>query len=558
MEGEQPQAQQRREREHFFGAAKLMAGLTLISRVFGMLRDMAVVSLGANRATDAFWLTFQIPNLFRRLFGEGALASAFVPVFTETEEKSGFEKARKLLANAMGLLAVFLLGLMVLIMLGLWAWGALWPGNWDRQLLIGLLLVMLPFMVSICLLALGSAALNCRGHFFFPALAPMVLNICMIAAAWWVVPVWRESLSQNPIVSTPAEGGAPTVMYPRPLYVIAASVAVAGIIQLAGMLWFLKRSGFQLRPFLRPVEGGIRPMLKLMAPMLLGLGFLQFSSLFDSAIAWVFTATPSSPTLDFLGFSAAKPLTEGVLARINAAQRLYQFPMGVLAISLGVAVFPLLARYSARGDKEGLRDSVNRALRLALMEGLATGTGLLVLAEPITRLIYMRGRFGTEDAHTSAVVLQLYVLGMWAYCTTQILTRAFYALKDTTTPLKVSCSLVVLNMLMVATLVWVPGLGPGGFGLATAATASMNCLILIWVLRKRVGLLGGRKIARSVLRSLAACAAMALVVVLMRWQMARMADWKVVAACVPAGAAAFLLTAHLLKAPELRELLRKA
>ena len=253
----------------------------------------------------------------------------------------------------------------------------------------------------------------------------------------------------------------------------------------------------------------------------------------------------------------SKPLTDGIITRINAAQRLYQFPMGVLAISLGVAVFPLMARYAARGDMPGLRESVNRALRLALMEGLATGVGLWVLSEPITRLIYLRGRFTPEDARMSGFILQMYVLGMWAYCTTQILTRSFYALKDTVTPLKVACSVVVLNMLLVVTLVWAPRLGGGAFGLATAITASLNCLILVFLLRKRLGLLGGRAIARSLGRMLIACAAMAAAVLLVRHQMAGLADWKIVAVGVPVGAAVFLLTAKLLKAPELRELFQR-
>ncbi len=524
-----------KEREHFFSAAKMVAGITLISRVFGMLRDMAITSLGANRLTDAYGLAFQIPNLFRRLFGEGALTSAFVPVFTDTEEKSGFEKACKLLSNAMALLAVFLLITMIIVEIG-FVIAALMPGPADRHLLMVLASIMFPYMVTVCLLAMGSAALNCRGHFAYPAAAPIILNIFGIAAAWWIAPMLKGNLSGQ-------------------LVIVAVSVTLAGIFQLAAVLWLLKKSGFSLHLRLRPVEPGIGAMIKLLAPVLLGLGFLQISELIATVISWNLTATTISPAINIFGWVLHKPLTEGVIVRVNAARALYQFPMGVLAISLGVAVFPLLTRYAARGDIENLRDSVNRALRLALMEGLATGVGMYVLAEPIVRLIYTRRNFTAADAAQSAFILQMYVLGMWAYCSYQILARSFYSLKDTTTPLKVSCAMVVINLGMVATMVWIPWLGAGAFGLSTAITFTINAAILMYMLRKRLGRFGGRKLAISVLRSVIACAVMTGVIYLLRRQLGDVRNWVVVAVCVPAGAITFFAAAWLLRAPELGELL---
>jgi putative peptidoglycan lipid II flippase len=230
----------------------------------------------------------------------------------------------------------------------------------------------------------------------------------------------------------------------------------------------------------------------------------------------------------------------------------------VLATSLGVAVFPLLSRYAARGDVPALRDSLNRALRLAFMEGLATGVGLLVLAEPIMRLIFVRGRFTPEDAARAADILRMYVLGMWAFCGYQVVTRAFYALKDPKTPMKVSCAMAGLYMLVVLTLVWVPGLGPRAFGLAAALTFSLNVLLLAVILRRRLGRLGGRKLAVSAARSAVACAAMAGAVLGLKRLLAGQANWLVVAACVPAGAGVFLGAARLLRCPELAELRGRA
>ncbi len=524
------------EREHFFSAAKAVAVITLISRVFGLFRDMGITSLGANRLTDAYGLAFQIPNLFRRLFGEGALSSAFVPVFTETGEKDGFEKASKLLANAMGLLAVFLTAIMIVVEVG-FVVVALLPGPADRQFLITMATIMFPYMVGVCLLALGSAALNCRGHFAFPAAAPIIFNIVGIVAAWWIAPILKGNLSGQ-------------------LVIVAFSVIMAGLIQLIAVLWLLKKSGFSIRVRLRPIEPGIKQILKLLMPIVLGLGFLQISELLQTIISWNLTATDLAPNISIFGWVLHKPLTPGVITRVNAARALYQFPMGVLAISLGVAVFPLLTRYAARNDIVNLRDSVNRALRLALIEGIATGAGLYILAEPIVKVIYARRNFSPADAAQAAFVLQMYVIGMWAYCGYQILTRAFYSFKDTTTPLRVSCVLAAINLLMLVTMVWIPSLGVGAFGLSTTITFAINAVVLGYLLRKRLGVFGGRKILASVIRGVIATAVMSAVIYLMLLYMKGTPDWLIVVVCVPGGAVVFMGTAWLLGSPEIAELRR--
>ncbi len=523
-----------REREHFFSSAKVVAGITLVSRVFGLFRDMGVTSLGANRLTDAYGLAFQIPNLFRRLFGEGALSSAFVPVFTDTAEKDGFEKASKLLANAMALLAVFLLAVMLLVEI-VFVVVALLPGSADRQFLMMMATIMFPYMVTVCLLALGSAALNCRGHFAFPAAAPIIFNIVGIIAAWWIAPMLKGNL-------------------PGQLVIVAFSVIIAGLIQLIAVLWLLRKSGFSIRVRLTPIEPGIVPIIKLLMPVLLGLGFLQISELLATIISWNLTATAASPDINIFGWVLHKPLTPGVITRVNAARALYQFPMGVLAISLGVAVFPLLTRYAARNDIVNLRDSINRALRLALMEGIATGAGLYILAGPIVKVIYARRNFSPADAAQAAFVLQMYVLGMWAYCSYQILARAFYSMKDTTTPLRVSCVLVVVNLLMLVTMVWIPWLGAGAFGLSTTITFAINAVVLVYLLRKRLGLFGGRKILASVIRGIIASAVMSAVIYLLLWLMKDMRNWIVVVDLCAGRGVVFVGTAWLLGSPEIAEL----
>jgi putative peptidoglycan lipid II flippase len=295
--------------------------------------------------------------------------------------------------------------------------------------------------------------------------------------------------------------------------------------------------------------------MRLLAPVLLGLGFLQISELLATIISWNLTAVSAHPTINIFGWVLHRPLTAGVIVRVNAARALYQFPMGVLAIPVGVAVFPLLTRYAARGDIRNLRDSINRALRLALMEGTATGVGMFILAEPIVKLIYTRRNFTAADAAQSAFILKMYAVGMAAYCSYQILTRAFYSFKDTVTPLKISCWLVFLNLAMLVPMLWIPSLGAGAFGLSTSITFTINAVILMYLLRKRLGLFGGRKILISVARMVAGCAVMAAVVYLLRYQLGDVRNWIVVTVCVPAGAITFFAVVWLLGAPEMGELM---
>jgi putative peptidoglycan lipid II flippase len=524
-----------KEREHFFNAAKVMAVITLISRIFGFFRDMGIATLGAGRFTDAYGYAFKLPNLFRRLFGEGALSAAFVPVFTEVYEKHGSEKARLLLANVSALLAVFLAALTVIGEI-IFVFSYFTSDLPDTHLLALLRIIMYPYMFFVCMLALFSAALNSKGHFIFPAAAPILFNIFGIAATWWLAPYFKERLDHQ-------------------LILVAFSVIIAGVVQLASIIWLLRKFDLFILPKFKPLEPGVKQIFHLVLPMLLVLGFLQFSEYFQDTIAWNLTLTKlRPPTIDFLGFSVTRPLSEGVIVRVGVARAFYQFPMGILAISLGVAVFPLLSRYAARGDMPNLRDAINRAIRLSLVEGMATGVGLFILAEPIM-MIYARRKFTVPDAMQAAFVLKMYVLGMWAYCSNQILTRAFYACKDTKTPLKVSCGLAAFNLVLLFVLIWVPSIGPGAFGLSTSITFAINVSLLFWFLRKRLGLLGGRKIAACLIRSLIACAAMALALYLVKWNMRDAKYYIVLGICVPLGTAVFMFMLWLMKSPELYEFL---
>ncbi len=541
-----------KERERFFGAAKLVAALTMLSRVLGLVRDRAIFAFGANRAMDTFWTAFRVPNTFRRLFGEGALSAAFVPVFTEVAETQGWDRARVVLANVTGALAVVLAGIVVLVEIGVAITLLFAPGVWDRTLLMQLILIVMPFVFTICLLALGSAALNCKGRFAYPAFAPIVLNVFLIAAAlgakrWFLGASW--------------EG----------LFVLSAAVAAAGVVQLIGVVWMLRVVGLSVVPRLRPLLPEVRRMAKLLLPMLVPLGVVQFSSFFDSFYAWVMTGTEQAPTLEFFGLIIHKPLENGVVTHLYAAERMYNFPLGILAISVATVIFPLFSRYASRNDTPGLREVTNRALRLCGFLAIPAGVGLIILAGPAISAIYRSGEFHPDDVQQSAYILRIYCLGMWAYFCNHILLRAFFAQKDVRTPLLVSLIRAVVNVLLVATLIFTPLLA-GAIGLATAVTSTANAFVLIWVLRRRWGRIGFGRITLSLIKTAIATAIMTGAICL-TWRYAwpllahidpRLAgDWTsdslpavtLLVLCILTGLITYLLASIILRCPELSELL---
>lgn len=529
-----------KEREHFFGAAKIVAGITMLSRVLGLVRDIAIVAFGANRATDTFWTAFRVPNVFRRLFGEGALSAAFVPVFTETAETNGWEHARVVLANCFGLLSLLLAAIVLVIEVILVGLLLLAPGQWDRTLLIQLVMIVFPFMITICLLALGSAALNCRGHFAYPAFAPILLNLFLISGAWVAYRTFGGGQWQG-------------------LFTLSISVVLAGAAQLAGVIWLLRRVRLAALPTIRPVAPEVKRIASMTLPMMVPLGIMQISSLFEGFYAWLMSAKTTGECLTVFGLSISKPLQAGVITCLYAAERLYNFPLGIMAVSLATAVFPLFARYAARQDIAGLRDATNRALRLSLFLGVPSGVALMLLARPAAVLIYRHGGFHASDAARAAFILQMYCLGMWAYFCRHILLRAFFAQKNIVTPLKISCAMAAVNVLLVATLVFTPLRG-GAIGLAAAITATASTLLLAWALHTRLGQLGLRSIMVSLTRIFAATALMTLVMLVTAHfaaglaESAKLSAAVVVAAGVLAGGCTFLISAALLRSPELGEL----
>ncbi len=448
VEAVRPRAGIGRSERGVVRAAAVVSGATLVSRVLGFLRDLLVAQVfGAGPATDAFFVAFRLPNLFRRLVGEGALSSAFIPVFTEyLTLRSRDEVLRMFRAVAGGLIAVLALLTLLGVLGAPLLVRAMAPGFFADAargaLTVRLTRVMFPYLFLVGLAALAMGMLNATRHFVTPALAPVMLNLAIIGAIFGIAPRLAE-----------------------PVFGLAAGVLVGGLGQLAIQLPALARRGFLVAPRADPRHPAVRRIVHLLAPVAVGQSATQLNILVDTIIASF--------------------LAGGSVSYLYYADRLVEFPLGVFGIAIATAVLPTLAEQAARRNRDALQGTLSFALRLAAFITAPAAIGLFVLREPIVRVLYQRGEFGPAETAGTAWALGFYALGLVGFGSVKIGAQAFYALGDTRTPVKVAIGAMVLNSILALSLAW--PLRHGGLALATSAAATANALTLAWLLRRRLG-----------------------------------------------------------------------
>jgi len=514
----------------FLRHARTVSLLTLVSRVTGLVRDASLSRIfGAGGLTDAFYFAFLIPNLFRRLFGEGALAAAFLPAFTRLDEKDPL--AAKRLASLT--IATLLVGLGGVTIAGEVVLYFVSRASDHASLPVWLMMIMLPYMPLVCVVAILGAMLQAYGRFGPTAAAPIVLNGCVIVAA-----IGGGMMLGGDSDARVAHIGA-----------VAGSVVIAGVLQVAWSLFALRGTGWFSREF-APARDAFRGVVRQALPMMLGLGVLQLNVLLDGVIASYPTVV--GPTL----FGLDYPLTEGAMASVSFAQRLYQFPLGVFGIAVATAIFPALARQA--GDGAAFTATVRRGLRLVVFIGLPASAGLMLVRESLAAVILEGGDFGAKDTARVAFVLLGYAPAIWAYSMTHVLTRAFFARGDSTTPVKVAVAMVALNLTLNLTLIWTP-LRESGLAWSTAACAIIQTIILSRLLTARVGRLADRAVTGSWGRTLAATVLMSAAVAIVAGLLPETGEterWRgsllVLAALVTTGAVVYVTAALALRMPELR------
>ncbi len=509
------------ENHHVTRALGVVGTATLLSRIMGYARDMVLASFfGAGMTADAFIAAFRIPNLLRRLFGEGSLSIAFVPVLTETIIAKGRRDGLRLAVSSLKLLLICLAVVTIVgvvatpLIIRLVAPG--FAASPDKLALTILLTrIMFPYVVLIGLVALCMGILNALGHFAAPAVAPVLLNLAMIAS---LLIVSRFS-------------GEETVQ----VVGLAAGVVLGGMLQ----LWL------QL-PFL--VQYGVRFWEKsgLWHPRMRTVGMLMVPTIFGAAVYQINI---------LVGTLLASLLPQGSVSYLYYADRLVQFPLGIFAQAAATAVLPSLSRQVAGGDRKGVADTFGYAMNLVLFITIPAMVGLIVLREPIVALLFRHGAFDAQTARLTSDALLYYAAGLWAFAAVRIVVSMFYALQDTRTPVVSATVAVVANIVVGMAL-----MGPMkhcGLALATSLASTLNLAMLVVALRNRLGAIRWRPIWSSCLKTVIASAVMALaVLVICRCVMPIDAEsdrvWLLLStgAGVMGGSVIFFATAWLLKIPE--------
>ena len=459
-------AQQTSQNTNVTKAAGVVGAATFLSRIFGYIRDMVFAwFFGAGLYSDAFIAAFRIPNTLRRLFGEGSLSIAFIPVFTEHLTNQGKDEAFEMARSAIRLLAVLLTLIAIAgvlfspLIVKVIAYG--FTDSPEKfSLTVTLTRIMFPYIIVICLVALCMGILNVLGHFAAPALAPVLLNIAMIGSLFLV-----------------------SLLSPSDTYRViglAFGVLIGGLLQIALQAPFLIKKGFYFWQKAKIYHPGLKKVGLLMLPAIFGSAVYQINTLVITLLASL--------------------LPQGSVTYLYYADRLVQFPLGIFGIAAATAVMPSLSRYAAEKDLEAVRGAFAHAMKLVLFITIPSMVGLIVLREPIIALLFKRGAFSIQTVRLTANALLYYGIGLWAFAAVRIVVSTFYALQDTKTPALAAVISIIANIVL-GILLMAP-MGHGGLALALSLASMLNLGLLVRALRARLGSLEWKNIAESAWKTL--------------------------------------------------------
>jgi putative peptidoglycan lipid II flippase len=507
-------------------SAGVISAAIAFSRVTGLVRESVLGWLfGAGAIFDAYVLGYRIPNLTRDLFAGGALSSAFVPTFTRYLATKSKEEAQEL-SNITGTLLIVVVGSLCILgmifsplFVDLFAHGFhAVPGKFE--LAVQLVRIMFPFLLLVSLAAQAQGILNSCHQFGIPAISSSMFNICSILFGL-TLGYWLGSRL-----------GIDSV------HGMAFGVLFGGVAQLACQLPAVWRAGFAWRPRWNLHHEGVRQIMKLMGPAILGGASVQINVLVNTSFAAGLR-------------DAAGHVMNGPVSWLNYAFRFMQLPIGLCGISIASASLPRLARNAALSDYGEFRDTLGGSLVMILLLTVPSSVGLAVLGESMIGIVFQHGKFGAIDTHQTALALTCYAVGLAGYAALRLLAPAFYALGDARTPMLVSMASVLVNAATAFLTVRWFGLGHAGLALSLSAVSIFNSLALLILIRPRLGSLGGRRIVLSFAKILAASVVMgAVCLAMVRVSPSRLFN---VVVGIPLGAAVFYATASLLQIPELAE-----
>jgi putative peptidoglycan lipid II flippase len=525
-----------------------LAVLTMISRVLGFARDTAyAIVFGPGTLLDAWFIAFRIPNLGRRLFGEGAASSSVIPVYSEQLHNDP-QRAGRLAQTVISVLLVVLTGLVLAGEIVILVLYRLWGVNPETKLVFALTAVTLPYMILICLVAVVAGLLNAHKHFFSPALAPIIMNLCIIAGAVAAAFVFPVPLKNNGAISQEIHSFANPAV--KQIFLVALAVIIAGFCEFGAQLPPFFKKGFSLRPAWDIHNEPFRRILRLMTPMIIGLTVTQINTLVDDIIAWCFSGSPEKGSSFVLfGREIAYPLWRGSVSYLGYAQHLYQLPLGIFGISLATAIFPVMSAFTAKKDYDGLSKMVSTGLRSSIFVAIPCSIGLILVAGPFISVWLRHGNFQPKDVPGVVWPLAFYAIGITGYFFQHIVVRAFHSLQDPVPPVRTGLLAVVANFFLNIILIW--PLGTGGLAASTAICSYLQVGILIVILRKRLGQFVLEGVRLTAVKTAIASILMTVAILVVYW-IGR--DWHNIiklAVVIPASVTVYLVAARLLRIPEL-------
>jgi putative peptidoglycan lipid II flippase len=453
-------------------AATTIGTGTLLSRILGFFRDMVIARyFGAGMAADAFFVAFRIPNLWRRLVGEGSLTISFIPVYTEYLNQRSEKETREVthIAFTIGgviLLILTALGVLfspILIRIIAPGWYTEYPEKF--QLTVTLNQIIFPYLFFMGLFALCLGILNSLRHFFAPAIAPIFLNISIIVSVFLFYHVFQ-----------------------KPVMALAVGVLAGGVIQFLFQIPFLLKKRITFRFNFNFRHPAIKRIGLLMIPGLIGTAVYQLNVFIDT----IFASFLSSGSVSYLFF----------------ADRLMEFPLGIFAIAVGMASLPSLSALASQGKMEEFKETLSFTFRLVCFISVPAMVGLIALKTPIVNLLFQRGLFDYSATEKTAFALLFYSVGLWAIAGARTIVPAFYSLQDTWTPLKIALVCLGANVIFIAILIFplkhgglfIFPLKHGGLALATSLSSTLNLVLLSWRLNSKLGKIDMRKNIKSLIR----------------------------------------------------------
>jgi putative peptidoglycan lipid II flippase len=507
------------EHRNLLRSASVISAATVLSRILGYIRDSRVAFLlGAGTANDAYTIAYRIPNLLRRLVGEGAVSAVFIPVFSRylasDKRKDAWEFANAMLTwMTVVLTAITIVGIVFSpVMVRLFAYGfSDTPGK--LELTSTLNRIMFPYIFLVSLSALSMGILNSLQQFGTPAFGPVLLNLTVIVFSFF--------------------GG----FFGDVTKALAVGVVVGGVFQLAIQIPSLLRNGWHPRLTLNFSHPGVKRVSRMMGPMVFSAGIVQVHMLVDSQFA--------------------SYLDEGSVTSIYIADRVMELVLGSYAVAVSTAILPLLSRQAAEGQIAQMKNTINFAIRVILFITLPATVGLILLRREIIEVLFQHGGFNAASTELTAWALLFFAPGLSAVSLIKIAVPAFYALEDMRTPMRLAFVALILNI--VLNMVLIGPLKNGGPALATSIAAFVNAFALLYAFRKRYGLLGFRSVVRSTVKFLIASAALGVVTyVMIHWPgfYAGYTMQKAIALATTIAAATgtYFGTAYMLRSRELAEL----